>query len=141
MLPIIIFDIIKTVLGLGAGALEKRQQLKEIELEGKTKIAVAQAEAEVTRLQKTADAEVDWDREAAHQMQYTWKDEYLTILLSAPMVLAFLGPWGRDAVASGFAAIATAPEWYKVAFLVVIAASFGLRALVDKFGFGRTTSR
>ncbi len=39
-----IFDIIKTVLGLGAGALEKRQKLKEIEIEGRTKIEVARAD-------------------------------------------------------------------------------------------------
>jgi hypothetical protein len=132
-----IFEIIKTLLGLGAGALEKRQDLKMIELEGKTKIAVATAEAEVARLGKTIDAEIDWDREATRQMQSSWKDEYLTLLLSAPMILAFMGEWGRKAVSDGFAAISTAPEWYKVAFLVTIAASFGMRALVDKFGFGK----
>lgn len=134
-----IFDIIKTVLGIGAGALEKRQRLKEIELEGETRISVARAEAEVARLNKSVDAEIDWDREAANQMQSSWKDEYLTLLLSAPMILAFFGEWGREAVAKGFSAIAMAPEWYKVAFLVTIAASFGVRALVDRFGFGRLT--
>lgn len=133
----ILLEIIRTVLGLGAGALQKRQELKEIEIEGRTRIAVAQAEAEVARLHKTVDAEINWDAESARQMQHSWKDEYLTLLLSAPMIVAFLGDWGREAVSEGFAAISTAPEWYKVAFLVTIAASFGIRALVDKFGFGR----
>lgn len=132
-----IWNVITTLLGLGGKALEKRQELKEIELEGRTKIAVAQAEAEIARLQKTQDAEIDWDARAASQMQTSWKDEYLTLLLSAPMILAFLGEWGRKSVSDGFAAIATAPEWYKVAFLVTIAASFGIRALVDRFGFGK----
>lgn len=132
-----ILDIIRTVLGIGSGLLEKRQHLKEIELEGRTRIAVAQAEAEIARLHKSIDAEIDWDREAVRQAQSSWKDEYLTLLLSAPMILAFLGEWGRQAVADGFEAISGAPEWYKVAFLVTIAASFGLRALVDKFGFGK----
>ena len=132
-----IFDIIKTVLGIGGDALEKRQQLKATKLEADTRIAIARAEAEVTRLGKMAEAEINWDTEAARQMQYSWKDEYLTLLISAPMILAFMGDWGRTAVAQGFEAIATAPEWYKVAFLVTIAASFGMRALVDKFGFGK----
>lgn len=133
-----IFEIIKTVLGLGAGALEKRQKLKEIELEGKTKIAVAQAEAEIARLNKSVDAEIDWDRETASQMSHSWKDEWFAMLLSVPMVLAFLGDYGRQAVANGFAAIALAPEWYKVSFLAAIAASFGVRTLVNRFGFGKS---
>lgn len=133
-----ILSILTTLLGLGAGALEKRQHLKEIELEGKVKIAVAQAEAEVARLNKAIDAETDWDREAASQMQHSWKDEYLTLLLTLPMILAFCGTWGKRVVAEGFASIAAAPEWYKVAFLTAIAASFGMRALVNKFGFGKS---
>lgn len=132
-----IFDIIKTVLGFGAGFVERKQKLKEVKIEGETRIAIAQAEAEVSRLNRSIEAEIDWDREAAKQMQTSWKDEYLTLLLSAPMILAFLGPWGRTAAAEGFAAITTAPDWYKAAFLVTIAASFGIRAIVDKFGFGK----
>ena len=132
-----VFDLIKTLLGFGGDILAKRQKLKEIELEGKTEIAVAQAKAEIARLEKSVDAEINWDRETAGQMEHSWKDEYLTLLLSAPMILAFCGEWGRKAAADGFAAVSTAPEWYKVAFLCTVAASFGIRALVDKFGFGR----
>jgi len=129
-----IWEILKTLLGLGGEALAKRQRLKEIELEGKTQIAVAQAQAEVARLNKQVDAEIDWDSTAVRQMEHSWKDEYLTLLLSVPLILAFLGPWGRQSVSDGFSAIATAPEWYKVCFLVSVAASFGMRALVNRFG-------
>lgn len=134
----IILEVIKAVLGLGAGALEKRQKLKEITIDAKARIEIARAEAEIAHLSKSIDAEVNWDREAASQMRHSWKDEYLTILLSLPMIVAFFGEWGRVTVSNGFAAIDTAPEWYKVAFLVVIAASFGMRALADRFGFGRS---
>lgn len=132
-----ILDIIKAVLGLGAGALQKRQELKEIEIEAKARIAVARAEAEVARLNKVVDAEINWDAEAAKQMEHSWKDEYLTLLLSIPMILAFCGTWGRTVVSDGFSAISSAPEWYKVAFLATIAASFGIRALVNTFGFSK----
>lgn len=134
-----ILDIITTLLGIGGNALAKRQHLKEVELEGRTKIAVAEAEAQVARLNKALDAEIDWDHEAAKQMEHSWKDEYLTLLLSIPMIIAFCGDWGRKVVSDGFAAISTAPDWYKVSFLAAIAASFGIRALVNKFGFGRTS--
>lgn len=68
-------------------------------------------------------------------MSTSWKDEYLTILLSLPMIVAFFGTWGRQTVSEGFDAISQAPEWYKVAFLSVVAASFGIRMLVNRFGF------
>lgn len=132
-----LLTILTTLLGLGGKALEKRQELKEIEIEGRTRVLVAQAEAEVARLNKSIDAEISWDAASVQQMQHSWKDEYLTLMLSAPMILAFLGEWGRTAVAEGFAAVQGAPDWYKVAFLTTIAASFGIRALVDKFGFGK----
>ena len=133
----LVVGLIGKVLGLGSGILEKSQHLKEVKLEGEIRIAVAQAEAEVARQSKLIDAEVSWDQEAAKQMQSSWKDEYLTILLSLPMILAFVGPWGREAVSSGFSAVSTAPEWYRVSFLTVIAASFGVRTLVNRFGFGK----
>jgi hypothetical protein len=132
-----IFEVVKSVLGLGAGALERRARLKEIKLESQAKVEVARAEAEISRLNKLIDAEANWDAEAVRQMSTSWKDEYLTILLSLPMIIAFLGPWGRQTVSEGFDAIANAPEWYKVAFLVTIAASFGIRTIVNRFGLGK----
>lgn len=132
-----ILEILRTVLGLGGDWLKGKQRLKEVRVESEAKVLVARAEAEVRRLDRAQDAEINWDHSAVSQMNGSWKDEYLTLLLSAPMILAFLGPWGRQAAEDGFAAIATAPEWYKVAFMASIAASFGIRALVDRFGLGR----
>lgn len=137
MIADLVIGLVGKALGLGSGILEKKQKLQEMKLEGATKIAVAQAEAEVARLNKSIDAEISWDAAAVQQMDKSWKDEYLTLMLSAPMILAFLGDWGRTAVSEGFSAIQGAPDWYKVAFLTTIAASFGIRALVDKFGFGK----
>jgi hypothetical protein len=129
-----IWNILTTLLGIGGAALEKRQKLKEIELEGRTQIAVAQAQAEIARLNKSVDAEINWDTEVGRQMEHSWKDEFLTLILTAPVVLAFCGDDARKAAAEGFAAIALAPDWYKASFMAAIAASFGIRALVNKFG-------
>jgi hypothetical protein len=132
-----ILDIIGNVLGIGKSWLEGRQRIKEITVESEAKVIVARAEAEVARLGKALDAEIEWDNTAVSQMSGSWKDEYLTLLLSAPMILAFMGDWGRTSVAEGFAAIAEAPDWYTVAFLSAVAASFGIRALVERFGLGK----
>ena len=130
--------LLKELLGIGGRWVEGRRKLKEIKIESEAKVIVARAEAEVRRLEKAQDAEIAWDNTAVSQMNGSWKDEYLTLLLSAPVILAFLGPWGRKAAEEGFAAIATVPEWYMVAFMTSIAASFGVRALVDRFGFRKS---
>lgn len=129
--------LLKELFGIGAGYLEGRRKLKEVKVEAETRVLVARAEAEVARLSKAQDAEIAWDNTAVSQMDRSWKDEYLTLLLSAPIILAFLGDWGRKAAADGFAAISNVPEWYMVAFMASIAASFGVRALVDRFGLGK----
>jgi hypothetical protein len=129
--------LLRELFGIGAGYLEGRRKLKEVKVEAESRVLVARAEAEVARLSKAQDAEIAWDNAAVSQMDRSWKDEYLTLLLSAPIILAFLGEWGRKAAADGFAAISNVPEWYMVAFMASIAASFGVRALVDRFGFGK----
>lgn len=129
--------LLKELFGIGAGYLEGRRKLKEVKVEAESRVLVARAEAEVARLSKAQDAEINWDNAAVSQMDRSWKDEYLTLLLSAPIILAFLGDWGRKAAADGFAAISNVPEWYMVAFMASIAASFGVRALVDRFGLGK----
>lgn len=133
----ILLELLKGLLGFGGDWLKGKQKLKEVSVEAEARVMVARAEAEVQRLARAQDAEINWDKSAVDQMGGSWKDEYLTLLLSAPMILAFLGPWGRQAASDGFAAIANAPEWYKVSFMAAIAASFGIRALVDRFGLGK----
>lgn len=130
-------SIIATLLGIGGDWLGRHQKLQEVKLDAETKITIARADAEVARLGRAQDAEINWDNAAVTSMSGSWKDEYLTLLLSAPMILAFLGPWGQRSVAAGFDAISTVPEWYKVAFLTSVAASFGVRALIDRFGLGK----
>lgn len=124
-----------TILGaigsLIAGPIERHQKLKAVRAEAEAKVIVARAEAEVTRLQKAQDAETAWDQIAAEQMDTSWKDEWFAILLSVPAVLAFCGTWGRDIVAGGFKALNEMPEWYMYSFLTAIAASFGVRKLIE----------
>jgi hypothetical protein len=128
-----IFALIKELIGVGAGALERRQRRQEVKLEAETKVTIARAEAEVARLGKAQDAEIAWDNETASQMDRTWKDEYWTLLLSGPLLLSFFGEWGRERAVEGFAAIQTVPEWYMYSIGLAIASSFGYRALINKF--------
>ncbi len=99
----------------------------------KTEAKVAQAKAEAIIMEKKATGEIDWDLEMAKGSQTSWKDEWLTILFSIPLILAFI-PGMEEVVANGFAQLQAMPEWYQYSLGVIVAASFGVRSASKFFG-------
>ena len=67
-------------------------------LDGKVAVQKANAEIKV----KQATGEIDWDIEAIKATQNSWKDEWITLLFSIPLILAFCGDWGNQIVQAGF---------------------------------------
>ena len=106
-------------------------KVEEKKAQAQTKVAKAQAEAIV--MQKKATGEIDWDLEMAKGSASSWKDEWLTILFSIPLILAFV-PGMEDVVANGFARLNEMPEWYQYSLGVIVAASFGVRSATKFFG-------
>lgn len=101
--------------------------------DGRVKIKEAKINAEVARYNAQAKVaemvqqqEGDWDIEALRQSQYSWKDEWFTIILSLPFIGAFI-PKVQDYVIVGFNYLNETPDWYRLAFLGAVCASFGLR--------------
>jgi len=107
-------------------------KVEEKKAQSATKVAKAQAEAMV--MQKKATGEIDWDLKMADASASSWKDEWLVIIFSAPLVLSFCGEWGRKIVDDGFAALAGMPDWYQYTLGVIVAASFGVRSATKFFG-------
>jgi len=93
------------------------------------KLETTKAKAEV--MKKVAAGELDWNQTMAEASASSWKDEWLTILVSIPLILAFTG--NEDVVMRGFAALETMPDFYKTAVGVVFAASFGVQQLTKMF--------
>ena len=106
-------------------------KVEEKKAQAKTKVAKAEAEAIV--MQKKATGEIDWDLEMAKGSQHSWKDEWLTILFSIPLILAFI-PGMEEVVANGFAQLEKMPQWYQYSVGVIVAASFGVRSATKFFG-------
>ena len=73
------------------------------------KVAVQKANAEIRVKQATG--ELDWDIAAMNSTQNSWKDEWITLLFSIPLILAFCGEWGNGIVQAGFTALETMPTW------------------------------
>ena len=106
-------------------------KVEEKKAQSATKVAKAQAEAIV--MQKKATGEIDWDLEMAKGSQSSWKDEWLTILFSIPLILAFT-PGMEDLVRNGFQQLEQMPEWYQYSLGIIVAASFGVRSATKFFG-------
>lgn len=124
-------EIVGGLFGIGKAALENYQHRQTVRAENEAAIAKAETEAKIRWIDKAQEGELAWDIEANKQMAMSWKDEWFTILLSVPLILAFMGPWGAGVVGAGFAVLATMPDWYMGAVLTAIAASFGVRALMN----------
>lgn len=70
-------------------------------------------------------AEVEWNTRA--QQNSGWRDEWITIMLSAPLVLIF-GPDAIQAqIAEGFMHLQELPAWYKSAVGLMIGSAFGFQ--------------
>jgi hypothetical protein len=100
--------------------------------ESKAKVAKAEAQAQIMLSQATSEA--DWEKVMAEGSRDSWKDEWLTILFSVPLVLAFCGEWGRDIVADGFVALNAMPDYYRYTLGAIVSASFGIRGATKFFG-------
>lgn len=87
----------------------------------------ATAEAKATALKTAAQSTADWERIMAEASKNSWKDEWLTIVFSIPLILVFI-PSMVEHIQQGFDALATLPIWYHEILMVIVLASFGVKA-------------
>ena len=104
-------------------------KVEEKKAQAKTRVAKAEAEAIV--MQKKATGEIDWDLEMAKGSASSWKDEWLTILFSIPLILAFI-PGMEEVVKNGFDRLNELPDWYQYLVFLVCSAALGIKGM-DKF--------
>jgi hypothetical protein len=99
--------------------------------EAKLKLTEAEARSKILLSEKTSVA--DWERIMAQGTTNSYKDEYLVILFSIPLILVFTGKKGREIVAEGFVALQAMPEWYQYTLGVIVASSFAVRSATKFF--------
>ena len=123
-------QLIGPIANIAGGWLQGKADVKAAE--AKLKLTEAEAKAKIMLSKETSIA--DWERIMAQGSQNSWKDEWLTILFSIPLILAFCGDWGRQIVADGFLALDAMPSYYQYTLGVIVAASFGVRSATKFFG-------
>ena len=94
------------------------------------KLTEAKAKAQILLSEKTSVA--DWERIMAEGSKSSWKDEWIVIVLSIPLVLAFI-PGTEGWVDKGFEQLSKAPDWYFYSLGIAISASFGVRGATAMF--------
>ena len=96
------------------------------------KVQTQKIKAEIQKKQLTG--EMDYDLEAIKASQSSWKDEYILILYSIPLILAFCGETGRQIVTNGFQALEAMPLYYQVSLGGIVSASIGFRGISKFYG-------
>ena len=120
--------LLQGLLGVASEAVTGYMDTKK----AKAKQKLVKIEAETSLMEKQIKGEIDWDVEAVKGSKESWKDEYLTILFSIPLLLCFL-PFTVDYVERGFEALALTPDWYKYTLGVIVSASFGIKGASKMF--------
>ena len=118
------------------------QERKTIKAKAEIQIAQTKADALVEQAKAMVEMakagqviEADWDTNAQKQMQFSWKDEFLMVLLFSPVVMlfasAFLPENGfQDKIIGAVKALEQFPMWYVSMLLGIVAAVYGLRWLI-----------
>ncbi len=110
-------SLISPIANLAGGYMKNKAEEKQ-----------AKHKAKITMIKNDA----DWESKMAEASKESWKDEYLVICLTAPIV--FIGyavgvddPTIIARVEEGFAALSRLPEWYQYLLFIAVSSSFGIK--------------
>ena len=127
----LVSDVIAGLTGPVATYFTRRAELKAQKYENEMKILVAQGERQAALATQGMTADANWEMEFAKQAATSWKDEYTLLVVSIPLVMAFV-PGFDVYVARGFDAFAKTPVWYQIMVQAIFYATYGIRAF-NKF--------
>ena len=117
--------LLKAILGPVGSIASTWLEGRNEKIKANTKVKVARAEAEASVMEKKATGEIDWDITQAKASEGSWRDEWLTVVFTLPLILLLFGE--EERVNNFFLALRMCPEWYQYMLGTIVAASFGFR--------------
>ena len=115
------FSLAKMAIQAGSHIYKKRQQTK-----------MAMADAQHMHAQKMAKGKEAYQGKLLEARQNDWKDEFVLIILSAPIVVLAWAvisddPEAMDKVKLFFEYFSTLPSWFTNLWILVVASIFGIK--------------
>lgn len=134
-----VLGVVKDFFKTRHATAEAKIELEKIKVQSEAKIAEARVTAMINLAASAQEHEQTWERIMAENSDRSWKDEYILLLFSVPLVMSFI-PGVAPYVERGFEALEIAPSWYLQIVLAGAAVSYGLRGLT-KLPIGRNKSK
>lgn len=103
--------------------IEKKRLKQEVVLE-QMRGKVAYEKAKTIRAENSEGRDHEW--ELLSIKNSGWKDEWVLIIMSIPMVFVFI-PFTQDTIMKGFVALGETPLWYRTTVMTIYLATFGIR--------------
>ncbi len=121
-------SIVTTLLGSLGGkvveAIDKRGQRKHDEMAQKLEIEKLRHTKQIELIQQGQQLDNAWELEQIKNSG--WKDEFVLIVISTPLIMAFI-PSMQPYVTEGFKALEQSTDYYRWLILSVFAAIYGIR--------------
>ena len=116
-----IWNVVGQIVSTGFKVMQTRSQTKQVK-----------AMAEQKHYERMLDGKIEYEIAKQNQMDNSWRDEWVTIILSLPLLIVFGSifldkPEWITKLKEGFETLNQLPEWYIYALLAAIASSFGLK--------------
>jgi len=121
--------LIKPLLGVAGDVVKNVAATRKVKAEQK----ITEIKAKTSLMEKQIKGEMDWDIEAIKGSKDSWKDEWILILWSVPMIMIWIPPL-QVYVESGFLALKdNVPDWYFWTWGAIVSASYGIKGATKFF--------
>jgi hypothetical protein len=121
-------SLVSSLLGSLGGkvvdAVDNRSQRKHDEKLKKIELDELKHKTRIEMVQRGQEIDNSWELEQIKNSG--WKDEFILLLLSIPLVMSFI-PQMQPYVVNGFKALSLTPQWYQWLILAVFSAVYGIR--------------
>lgn len=124
--------LIAGLFGLGKSIVGNFLERRTKKQEHKTKMSQLKFGLKEKQLTTQLKADVDIDKINTENMSTSWKDEFVLIMFSVPVIMCFI-PTMDVYVKAGFEALKDTPIWYQVIFVVMCLTIYGHRKLARMF--------
>ena len=116
-----ILDVVKLAIGAGTHIMKNRQQRKMLE-----------SDAAMLHAQKMANGEIEYQAAVRQSNDKGWKDEFVLILVSLPVLLLVWSVFSDDPMIQQkldvfFDKFSNLPFWYQALFIGIVSSIYGLK--------------